>query len=289
MTSAVPAMTIQPSRTLLRAAIRRAAHQVLDRPLILDDPLILRLVPEAAEPSVLATLDDPGAPDARRFRILFATRQRFAEDRLARAAARGVRQYVMLGAGLDTFPWRQPPFAGRMQLFAADLPASLEWTQARLRARGFAIPSNLAFVPVDVERKRLGEELSAGGFASGQACFCSALGLTQFLSADAIGAMLSFVAALPAGSEIVFSFVPPDDELDGDDLRGAVLSAARTRSLGEPWKTRLRQRDLVGRLAGLGFGEVFHLTPELARARYFADRTDVPGAPRWEQLMAAIV
>src|SRR5512136_521143 len=130
----------QASRTLLRSAIRRAAHQLLDQPLIFDDPIVLGLVPEASDQTILAALDDHGAPEPKSFRCLFAVRSRFAEDRLAQAAARGVRQYVMIGAGLDTFPWRQPDFAKDMQLFAADHPASLAWAQQRFRERGLATP-----------------------------------------------------------------------------------------------------------------------------------------------------
>jgi methyltransferase (TIGR00027 family) len=141
----------QPSRTLLRAAIRQAAHQLLDEPRIFEDPVVVGLVPEASEPGILATLDDQGAPDSKLFRILFAVRNRFAEDRLAAAAGRGVRQYVMIAAGLDTFPWRQAAFARDMQIFAADFPASLEWTRQRFGERGLVTPANLTFVPLDLE------------------------------------------------------------------------------------------------------------------------------------------
>jgi methyltransferase (TIGR00027 family) len=279
----------QASRTLLRSAIRRAAHQLLDQPLIFDDPIVLGLVPEASDQTILAALDDHGAPEPKSFRCLFAVRSRFAEDRLAQAAARGVRQYVMIGAGLDTFPWRQPDFAKDMQLFAADHPASLAWAQQRFRERGLATPSNLTFVPVDLEERRLNDQLVACGFDRGTASFCSMLGVTQYLSHDAIDAPLRFASSLKESSEIVFSFSPPDDELDGDDLSGATHSAVRTAALGEPWKSRLRPSDLVERLNRLGFSEVFHLTPEMAQQRYFAGWRDILRPPRWEQVIAAIV
>lgn len=137
----------QPSRTLLRAAIRRAQHQMIDRPLILHDPVVLDLVPEACEPDTLAEFGDSGEPLPALFRALFAMRSRFTEDRLAQAAARGVRQYVMIGAGLDTFPWRQPDFARDMRIFAADHPASLIWLHRRLHERNVSRPSNLTYVP----------------------------------------------------------------------------------------------------------------------------------------------
>jgi methyltransferase (TIGR00027 family) len=279
----------QPSRTLLRSAIRRAAHQLLDNPVIFSDPIVVNLVPEASEQTIRDTLNDAHAPEPKLFRLWFAMRSRFAEDRLAEATARGVRQYVMVGAGLDTFPWRQPDFAKDMQIFAADHPASLAWTQARLRERGLAKPSNLTYVPVDLEDRRLGEQLAACGFEPQTASFCSALGVMQYLTGDAVDALLRFVSALQTGSEIVFSFAPPDDELDGKDLSAAINGVSRTAALGEPWKSRLRSSDLVDRLTRFGFREIYHLSPELAQQRYLADRHDIPTPPRWEQLIAAIV
>ena len=136
----------------------------LDDPLIFNDPIVIGLVPEASEPAIRNTLDDVGAPDPKLLRYMFAMRSRFAEDRLAQAAARGVRQYVMVGAGLDTFPWRQPDFAKTMQIFAADHPASLAWTNGRLRQHGLSRPSNLTYVPVNLEERRLGDQLLACGF-----------------------------------------------------------------------------------------------------------------------------
>ena len=124
----------QPSRTLLSTAIRRATHQLLDTPLILVDPIALKMVPEAADLELIADMSRDGTPDASLLRALFVMRSRFAEDRLAEFAKRGVRQYIMLGAGLDTFPWRQPSFALPMRLFAVDHPAS-----SRLRQRAGAV------------------------------------------------------------------------------------------------------------------------------------------------------
>jgi O-methyltransferase involved in polyketide biosynthesis len=113
--------------------------------------------------------------------------------------------------------------------------------------------------------------------------------LLQYLEQDAIDALLRFTAALPTGSEFVCSFVPPDDELDGHDLDIATEGAAHNAALGEPWKSRFPARDLIERLAHFGFSNIFHLTPELARQRYFSDHHDIQRRPRWEQIMAAIV
>jgi methyltransferase (TIGR00027 family) len=279
----------KPSQTLLGAAIRRAQHQLLDVPLILRDPVAVRLVPEAVQPGILPEFGANSEQIPKLFRAMFAMRSRFAEDRLAEAARRGVRQYVMIGAGLDTFAWRQPIFAQDMQIFAADHPTSLAWTHRRLRECGFTKPANLIFAPLDLREERLAEQLAACGFDPDVASFCSLLGVTQYLDRRTIDALFRLVRSFKPGSEMVFSFVPPDDELDGVDLEIVTRTVARAGRLGEPWTARLRPRELVRELSDVGFVDVFYLTPEAAQMRYFADRQDGLRAPRWEQMVAAIV
>jgi len=260
---------------------------MLDRPLILYDPIAVDLVPEASEPDILAEFGSSDELLPAMLRALFAMRSRFAEDRLGQAAARGVRQYVMIGAGLDTFPWRQPDFARDMRIFAADHPASLIWTHRRLRERNVERPPNLTHAPIDLEEQRLAEQLAACGFDLEVPAFCTLLGVSQYLSGDALDSLLRFAASLKPESELVLSFAPPDDELAGLDLDDTIRAVARTTELGEPWKSRLRARELTDQLVQLGFGDVFHLSPELAQARYFAGRHDQLRAPRFEQLIAA--
>ena len=279
----------QPSRTMFRTAIRRATHQILDNPLILHDPIALQVLPEAADPHFVATMQNGVVPDPVLLRSLFVLRSRFAEDRLALAAARGIRQYVMVAAGLDTFPWRQPDYARSMQLFAVDRPASLVFRRQRLRERGFAQPANLDDVPVDLEQDNLAEKLVCHGFDNTVPSFFSMLGVAQYLSAQAVDSALRAVASLPKESEIVFSFALPDDSLSGEDLQAVRLSAISTGVVGEPWRTRLRPDELIVQLGHLGFGAVFHLSPSLARQRYFGGRCDALRAPVWEQLIAAVV
>ena len=208
---------------------------------------------------------------------------------MRRRQSAGCAEYVMIGAGLDTFPWRQPDFARDMRIFAADHPASLIWLHRRLRERHVNRPSNLTYAPVDLEEQRLGQQLTACGFDADATSFCSLLGVSQYLSSGALGSLLSFVASLNPGSELVLSFAPPEGELAGLDLDAATRSEARTTELGEPWKTRLSARELVDWLVRLGFSDVFHLSPEMAQARYFAGRQDGLRVPHWEQLITATV
>ena len=146
----------RPSQTMLRGATLRAAHQLLDEPLILRDPIAVGLVPKLSEQAALATLDEHR--DQVALRLHFAMRSRFAEDRLAEATARDVRQYIIVGAGLDTFPWRQPDYARNLRIFAVDHIATLAWTQVMFWERGLPKPANLTFVPADLEDCRTRRE-----------------------------------------------------------------------------------------------------------------------------------
>jgi O-methyltransferase involved in polyketide biosynthesis len=132
----------QPSQSMIGTATCRAAHQLLDRPLILEDPIVVGLVPEASEQAVLNAIEWHRSPVLTLLRGLFVFRSRFAEDRLAAAALRGICQCVIVGAGLDTFAWRQPNFARDMRIFYVDHPSSLEGSIALFQQRGLAIPPN---------------------------------------------------------------------------------------------------------------------------------------------------
>jgi len=279
----------QASQTLLITSIMRARHQLFDSPLILDDPAVLKLVPQAGDPDVLSEFGNSKEPKAILARTFLAVRSRFTEDRLAEAAERGVRQYVMFGAGLDTFPWRQPDFAKSMQIFAVDHPASLIQTHRLFRERQFARPPNLIHVPLDFEQRCIEEQLAACGFDPDKASFCCALGLIFYLEDETVDDIFPFVLSLPPPSEIVFSFMPTDADLNGLDLEFARWLAAKVASIGEPWKLRMRSQDIIERLSCLGFRDVFHLSPERLQAQYLSGRSDKLPAPHFEQMIAAMV
>jgi methyltransferase (TIGR00027 family) len=279
----------QRSQTMVRTAMRRAAHQLLDHPRIFEDPVAVGIVPEVSEDAILGASEDHFAPLPTLMRSLFALRSRFTEDRLAEAVGRGISQYAIIGAGLDTFPWRQPDFAEGLKIFYVDHPATLAWSTACFRERGFAIPANLEFVDLNLEECDISERLSAHGFENGVATFCSVLGVTQYITRGALDRLLAFAASLPARSEIVLSFAPPEDGLRGDDRVAAIHSVAIAEAMGESWITRLAANEIFSDLTRLGFGEVCHLTPKRAQERYFARRNDRLRAPCFEQLIAALV
>src|ERR1700736_964710 len=177
----------QPSRTALGAAIQRAAHQTLDGGMIFKDPFARILLGQEANTLVEAVSADPAQ---RQMRIFMATRSRFAEDCLDSAVSRGLRQVVILGAGLDTFSLRNPHAALGLQAFEVDHPATQAWKRERMREANFAVPATLTFAPVDFTRQSLAEELATAGFQATQPAFFCWLGVVPYLRKEAISAIL---------------------------------------------------------------------------------------------------
>ncbi len=280
----------QPSRTAVRPAILRAAHQALDDdPKILVDHIAVRLAERLLSNDLEATPDDLQTPFMKRLRAAFTVRSRYAEDVLEEVSRLGVRQYVVLGAGLDTFAYRQPPWARGLRVFEVDHPATQEWKRAILHRAGIALPASLRFCPINFETTSLREALDAVSFDFRTPAFSSWLGVTQYLPEEAIESTLEFVLSLPSGSGIVFSFVAPDASLDINQRQEIASIAERTASHGEPFITRLEPALLQQRLGEMGFSSVYHLTPESADELYFLGRSDGLRAPRAEQLMRAMV
>jgi methyltransferase (TIGR00027 family) len=259
------------SRTAQRVAIRRAAHQLLDQPRVLDDPLALLIIgSEAAE----ALRSNPKEDHAfsRAFRAFMAARSRYAEDELARAVAHGVAQYVILGAGLDTFAYRNP-HAG-VRVFEVDHPATQSWKREQLQAAGIAIPPALTFVPIDFEQQTLADGLAHSGFDAKATAFFSWLGVTPYLTREACMTTLSFIGKMPAGSGVVFDFAVDRKLLSlGQKMALAALSR-RVARYGEPFQLFFDPGKLLDELKGMGFRGTEFLQGKEINARYFKDRED---------------
>jgi methyltransferase (TIGR00027 family) len=268
------------SRTALNAGVERALHQLVDdEPKVLADPVAVRLV-EVAAPGAI----EEGKATARLARrALMVLRSRFAEDELAEAARQGIRQYVVLGAGLDTFAYRQPPYAEALQIFEVDHPTTQAWKRAALAAAGIPVPANLRWAPVDFERDTLAEGLTAAGFDGARPAAFTWLGVTQYLTRPAIDETLRFVAALPTPSTIVLTFIVPEELWRAEDRE----DHAALGQTGEPWLTFFRPDELRAHLLDLGFARVEHLSPAEASDRYFAGRRDGLRALHFEHLMSA--
>jgi methyltransferase (TIGR00027 family) len=259
------------SRTARRVAIRRAAHQLLDRPRVLDDPLALLIIgTDAAEE--LRSNPKEGHAFSRAFRAFMAARSRYAEDELSRAVAHGVRQYVVLGAGLDTFAYRNPHPG--LRVFEVDHPATQIWKREQLQAAGIAIPPSLIFVPVDFEQQTLADGLGQSGFKAETAAFFSWLGVTPYLTREACMATLGFIAKMPVGSGVVFDFAVDRSLLKWGQRMALDALSRRVARYGEPFQLFFDPGKLRDELNGMGFSRTELLQGEQINARYFKDRED---------------
>lgn len=265
----------RPSATAQRVAMRRAAHQLLDDPKVFDDPLAIRII---GKESASALQADPrqfeATPLSPYLRAFMAARSRYAEDELALAVRRGVHQYVILGAGLDTFAYRNPHPEAELHVFEVDHPATQTWKRERLEEVGNTLPGNLTFVPVDFETQTLEEGLKGAGYDSGKCTFFSWLGVTEYLTTEAVMATLRFIASAPVGSGVVFDYMISPLLLTPPQRSRFNALAQRVVSAGEPWQAFFDPGLLTRELRAMGFGYVEDNGPEEINARYFKDRKD---------------
>jgi methyltransferase (TIGR00027 family) len=244
----------QPSRTALGAAGLRAAHQVLDGAAIFADPLALRILGADAD-ALVREAEAEADPFRQRLRWFIAIRSRIAEDALAAAIKRGVRQLVVLGAGLDTYAYRAP--SQNLRIFEVDHPATQAWKRERLAEAEIPLPAALTFVSVDFERETLTDGLAAAGFDSAQQTFFTWLGVVPYLSDEAIFATLGTIAGLPGGAHVVFDYVNPPASVTEPGRRAAHEALSeRVAAIGESIRNHFDSGALHVRLKALGFRDV---------------------------------
>jgi methyltransferase (TIGR00027 family) len=278
------------STTALRVAQLRAVHQLLDgEPKILVDPVSVRLFGD----EVRARLQNEGAklnePWVTGLRSHVLLRSRYAEDRLAAAYEHGVRQYVLLGAGYDTFAYRQPEWAHGLRIFEVDHPASQRQKQERLRSAGVEVPSNLEFVSIDFEHVSLRDGLAASGLESNLPAFFACLGVLVYLTPEAADAVFACVASFPESSEIVFTYSAPTSSLTPEEAARRAAIGKVTDSMGEPWRTFFDPETLAQKLRDAGFSKVSFLKTADAEAKYYQGRSDGLRVPKREPVVSAVV
>ncbi|MBZ5789296.1 SAM-dependent methyltransferase [Burkholderia contaminans] len=261
-----------PKPSALMVATQRAAHQLLDRPLVLDDPVALTVLGAADAQALRDNLDKYRQPMTVGMRSTVVVRSRLADDVWTDAIERGIRQYVVLGAGLDTSAYRRPDAPGRV--FEVDLPATQAWKQARLREAGMPVPPSLQFVPVDFERVGLGEGLARAGFDADAPALFSWLGVTMYLDEAAVIETLRFIAGCAKGSEVLLEYVVPLPSLPPIMRIAMEQMLARFAERGEPWKSFFEPAELTERLATLGFSRSNTWTPDALNRRYLSNRAD---------------
>jgi methyltransferase (TIGR00027 family) len=268
----------------------RAAHQLVDdEPLILTDLVVLRLLGHEAIEAIRGDSSLRSNPRFAAFRAHIVLRNRYAEDCLSEAVERGVRQYVLLGAGYDTFAYRQPGWAEGLRIFELDHPASQAAKRELLASAAVLLPENLRFAAVNFESERVNDGLARAGFDFAQPAFFSCLGVLVYLEEKAVAELFEFVGSMPPGSEIVFTFSQPDSALDARerDLRAKINSTVH--EMGEPWRSYFEPERLREMLLHSGFSEVAFLAPSTAEGRYFRGRRDALRPPRHVRLGRAVV
>ncbi len=306
---------MKESRTALGVAWLRAVHQVLDsKPLVLEDEPIVELLGRYYVERTSRAQERFQSPGARLLRSHVVLRSRFAEDRLEESLNRGVGQFVILGAGYDTFFARQPAWAQTLKIFEIDQPGTQQDKLARISAAKMRVPDNVVFGSVNFEVESVADGLRRHGVRFDVPTVFSWLGVTMYLTEPAIDATLSTVLSFPKGSEIVLTFTSRSVENDAATLRmppsnpgatgapeqepgttqsiaaapGATFASIAA-AIGEPWITYYEPDEIERKLRHAGFGDVQLVTPEIASERYFTGRADGLPPPRRTSLLSAKV
>ena len=259
-----------PSRTALSVALRRAAHQLHDSPVVFADPIAVAILGATYAEELRRTPLRMDRPFSIALRAFLVARSRYAEDNLRRAVASGVDQYVLLGAGLDTFAYRNP-FA-KLRVFEVDHPATQQWKRELLQRNGIAIPDSLTYTPVDFECQSLSTQLRDAGFNHSAPAFFAWLGVVPYLTLEAFRATLGFISAQPAGSGLTLDYGQPRDVLPVIERLAHDSLASRVERAGEPFRLFFTPPEIAAELAR------FHSLEDLGaaeiNARYFNERSD---------------
>jgi methyltransferase (TIGR00027 family) len=253
------------SRTALATAYLRAAHQIFDaEPLVLKDPVVLKLLGPDAEKRIRDAVGKYMSPQAKALRAHVVLRSRYAEDRLETSMERGVSQYILVGAGFDTFAVRSPAWAAHLRIIEVDHPDTQRLKRAKISEAGIPVPGNVVFAGINFENESLEEGLIRNGIRSDKPTFFSWLGVTMYLTEPAIDATLKGLANYPTGSEAVITFrQPPSTQSSASSRLADLVSEA-----GEPFVTYFTPEKFRDKLLEAGFAKVEFLTPDRS-ARYF--------------------
>ncbi|MFD1425884.1 methyltransferase (TIGR00027 family) [Kroppenstedtia sanguinis] len=276
----------EPDSTAVRVALWRALHvQVDSPPYVFEDEVGLRLAAPEDGWRQRPDMDPEGTSG---FRASIVARARFIEELVTEQLSQGVTQYVILGAGLDTFAQRRPEVASRMRVFEVDQPVTQAWKRQRLIELGFGIPEWLRLVPVDFEAGWSWEEqLKAAGFDKSQPAVVASTGVTQYLTKEAIRATLRQVATLAPGSTLAMTFLLPL-ELTESELRPGVEAASTgARASGTPFISFFSPPEMLALAREAGFREARHVSATDLNQRYFTGRTDGLRLPSGEEFLVA--
>ncbi|MFJ9417695.1 class I SAM-dependent methyltransferase [Streptomyces sp. NPDC101227] len=278
--------TEAPDNTAVRTALWRAMHvQVDPPPHVLEDEVGLQLAAPGDDWRRRPDMD-PHFTSA--FRAAMVARSRFIEDLIAEQADHGVTQYVILGAGLDTFAQRRPEVASRLRVFEVDQPGPQAWKRRRLTELGYGIPDWLQLVPVDFEASEDWlKQLAAAGFDAGRPAVIVSTGVTMYLTKDATAATLRQISGLAPGSTLAMTFLLPSELVDEADRPGLRASKEGAQASGTPFISFYTPPEMLSLARETGFKDARHLSGASLAHRYFAGRTDGLRPSSGEDLLLA--
>ena len=261
------------SRTAYGVAMRRAAHQLLDTPRIMEDAIAVRIVGGGAQ-EIMAQPQKFNARMGKAIRAFLVARSRFAEEQFGRAVQGGTRQYVILGAGLDTSGYRGLATQSGMRVFEVDHAMTQKWKKERLERAGIAVPENLQYVAVDFEKQGLAEELQKAGFSLQEKSFVSWLGVVPYLTREAAGRTLDYVQGMAEGSVVVFDYAVARTSLGGLERVALYFLRRRVARAGEPLRLFFEAGELDAFLREHEFSRVEQVGMAELNEAYFAGRVD---------------
>lgn len=275
-----------PDTSAVRTALWRALHAEIDAPPhVLEDVVGLQL----ADPDDGWRQRPDMDPDATLgFRAAIVARPRYVEDLVAERSRAGTRQYIILGAGLDTFVQRNPAAGSLLSVFEIDQPATQAWKRQRLAELGFDIPDWQRFIPVDFEAgASWRDQLLASDFNDAAPTIVASTGVSMYLTRDAVASTLRQVATLAPGSNVVMSFLLPLESLDADDEQSARGAARGAQAEGTPWMSFFTPEQMLEMADIAGLVDARHVPGSVLAERYFSDRTDDLWPARGEDLLLA--
>jgi methyltransferase (TIGR00027 family) len=276
---------LQPDSTAVRTALWRALHLEVDAPPhVLEDRIGLQLAAPDPDWRQRPDMNECATPGVR---ASIVARARFIEDLVVEQADLGVGQYVLLGAGLDTFAQRRPEIASRITVFEVDQPGPQAWKRHRLVALGFGVPEWLRLVPVDFETTSWWDGLLANGFDADKPAVVASLGVSMYLTREATAATLRQSAALAPGSTLAMTFLRPVELVPPDEQEMHRATDAAARASGTPFISYYAPDEILAMAGDAGFADTLHVSATDYTQRYFADRTDGLRPFTTEELLVA--
>jgi methyltransferase (TIGR00027 family) len=277
---------VSPDNTAARVALWRAIHVLVDAPPhVLEDEIGLRLV---APDDDWRSRGDMHPAGTSRYRAGIVARARFVEDLLIEQADRGVTQYVLLGAGLDTFAQRRPDVASRLRVFEVDQPGPQAWKRKRLAELGYDIPDWLHLVPIDFEAEgSWWDQLATAGFRADQPAVVASTGVSMYLTKEANAATLGQIASLGAGTTLAMTFQLPLELLDEEERPGRQMVEKGARAAGTPFLSFFAPEEMLALARDAGFKSAQHVSAGMLNERYFAARSDGLHTIKGEEFLVA--